>query len=139
MDRRQALSKLSTITLSFVAGCAAVIGIGFLYPIPRTKPPAQFICLESEISTGKLLEIKDPQGQRVLLIRNPDGSLRSIRTVCTHLGCAVFYRPALNQFECPCHQGVFDGEGNPISGPPQRPLEQYPTEVREGKIFIQFA
>ena len=139
MDRRQALSKLSAISLSFVAGCAAVIGVGFLYPIPRKNPPAQFICLESEIPAGELLEIKDPQGRRVLLIRKVDGTLLSIRTVCTHLGCAVFYRPATNQFECPCHQGVFDGEGKPVSGPPQRPLDHYPTEVREGKIFIQFA
>ena len=139
MDRRQALSKLSTTTLSLLAGVVSVLGIGFLYPIPRKKPPAQFVCLASEIPAGESREIKDPEGRKVLLIRKSDESLLCIRTVCTHLGCAVFYRLATNQFECPCHQGIFDGEGKPISGPPQRPLDHYPTEVREGKIFIQFA
>lgn len=139
MNRRQALSKLSTTTLSLLAGVVSVLGIGFLYPIPRKKPPAQFVCLASEIPAGGSLEIKDPQGRKVLLIRKWDGSFLSIRTVCTHLGCAVFYRPETNQFECPCHQGIFDGVGKPISGPPQRPLDHYPTEARGGKIFIQFA
>lgn len=139
IDRRKALSKLSAGALSLLAGCAALMGIGFLYPIPRKKPPALFVCLVSEVPPGKPYEIKDPQGRKVLLIRKSDGTLLAIRTVCTHLGCTVFYRPNTRQFECPCHQGVFDAVGNPISGPPQRPLDHCPTEVREGKIFIQFA
>ena len=34
---------------------------------------------------------------------------------------------------------VFDADGNPVSGPPERPLERYPVVVREGRIFVQFA
>ena len=118
---------------------SGVIGWGFLYPIPRETPPALFACLESEIPNGKPLEISDPQGRKVLLMRKADGGIMAIRTVCSHLGCTVFYRPKTKMFECPCHQGVFDEEGNPVSGPPQTPLGRYPIEARNGKIFIQFA
>jgi len=139
IGRRQALTKITGAALSFLAGFAAFMGVGFLYPVPQRKPPAQFVFLESEVPAGKSLETKDLQGRKTLVIRKLDGTILAIRTVCTHLGCAVFYRPNTNQFECPCHQGFFDGEGNPISGPPQRPLERYPTEIRDGKVFIQFA
>jgi len=139
LNRRQALNKLATAGLSLMAGFAAFIGGGFLYPIPRAKPTALFVCLESEVGEGKPLEIRDPQGRKVLLRRKADRTLLALGTVCSHLGCAVFYRPDLRHFECPCHRGFFDEEGNPISGPPQRPLDRYPVEAREGKIFVQFA
>jgi len=139
VDRRHVLGKLSAAALSLMAGFAVFIGGGFLYPVPRRKPPALFICLASEIPDGEPLEIRDPRGRKVLLIRSADEKLMAIGTVCTHLGCAVYYRPKTKRFECPCHQGVFDREGNPISGPARRPLDSYPTEVREGKVFVQFA
>ncbi len=83
-------------------------------------------------------EIKDPKGRTVLLMRQSTGSLMAISTICTHLGCNVFYREKKAHFECPCHQGFFDMEGNVISGPPQRPLDRYPIEVRDGKVFVQY-
>jgi cytochrome b6-f complex iron-sulfur subunit len=51
----------------------------------------------------------------------------------------VYYRPQKKVFECPCHQGVFDADGNPTAGPPVSPLNKYETEVRGGKVFVQFA
>jgi len=139
MDRRQALNKLSAGGLTLLGGAGIFMAGGFLFPIPREKPPALFVLLESQIPPHEPLIIQDPQGRNVLLRREADGTLSAIRTVCTHLGCAVFYRPEQQIFECPCHQGFFDAQGNPIGGPPQRPLERYPVEVRAGKVFIQFA
>jgi len=141
IDRRKALNKLSMGALSLLGGAGVFVAGGFLYPIPRKKPPALFVCLESQApgAAGQFLEIQDLQGRKVLLMREKTGELSAIRTVCTHLGCAVFYRPDKNIFECPCHQGVFDAQGNPVSGPPEVPLQRYPLELRDGKVFIQFA
>ena len=141
IDRRKALSKLSIGALSVLGGAGLFLAGGFLYPIPKETPPALFVCLESQAprTVGQSLNILDPQGRKVLLMREAAGTLSAIRTVCTHLGCAVFYRPDKEIFECPCHQGIFDAQGNPISGPPERPLQRYPLEVRDGKVFIQFA
>ena len=135
--RRSFLGTLSATAMAVAGGVFAYLGGGFLYPVKRRKPPPLFVCLESQVPQGESLEILDPQGRKVLLMRKPDGPLMAIGTVCSHLGCAVYYRPRRGVFECPCHQGFFDAEGNPISGPPRRPLDRYPIEVRDGKVIVQ--
>jgi cytochrome b6-f complex iron-sulfur subunit len=138
-ERRQFLKKLWVVFLA-LAGCfATFIGVGFLYPIGRRKPPPLFVCLESQVPLGKPLEIKDPEGRNVLLLREKRGKIIALGSICPHLGCTVYYRPQKKVFECPCHQGVFDADGNPTAGPPVSPLNKYETEVRGGKVFVQFA
>jgi len=137
--RRSFLGLVAATSASLAIGLLAYIGGGFLYPIGKRKPPPLFVCLESAVPEDEPLEIKDPAGRRVLLMRRGTGELMAVSTVCPHLGCAVYYRPEKRIFECPCHQGVFDGEGERVSGPPQRALDRYPTEIREGRVFVQFA
>ena len=138
MNRRKFFSALSTAAFSLVGAFAAIVGVGFLYPVGKRKVRPLFVCLESEVPDDHPLEIKDPRGRKVLIMRRAGGALVAFGTVCPHLGCSVYYRPKADRFECPCHQGVFDGNGDPISGPPQGPLQRYATEIREGKVFIQF-
>jgi cytochrome b6-f complex iron-sulfur subunit len=138
MNRRSFLGYAAGLCASVMGIFAGVIGIGFLYPVKKKKSPALFICLVSQVPKNEPMEIKDPKGRKVLLLGNTKGELLAISTICTHLGCTAYYRPGKKRFECPCHGGVFDGEGNPIAGPPQRPLERYPVEIREGKVFVQF-
>lgn len=138
-DRRTFLGKLWAAALALAAGSAAFIAGGFLYPIARRKSPPLFVCLESQVSPGKPLAIKDPEGRNVLLLRKEGGEIVALGSVCPHLGCTVYYRPQKNVFECPCHQGVFDADGNPVAGPPEQPLNHYETEVRGGKVFVHFA
>jgi Rieske Fe-S protein len=137
--RRSVLKFFPVVAVACVGGAFAYVAGRFLYPIAKSKPPPSFVCLESELPEDEPLSIKDPSGRNVLIMRDPDGGLMAIGTVCTHLGCAVYYRPEARVFECPCHQGFFDDSGEPISGPPQRRLDRYPTEVRDGKVFVQFA
>jgi menaquinol-cytochrome c reductase iron-sulfur subunit len=56
---------------------------------------------------------------------------------CTHLGCPFRWDQAKEQFLCPCHAGVFSKEGQVVSGPPPRPLDQYAAKVEGGRLFIQ--
>ncbi|RMD98552.1 MAG: ubiquinol-cytochrome c reductase iron-sulfur subunit [Calditrichaeota bacterium] len=56
---------------------------------------------------------------------------------CTHMGCNVAWNPRTNHFECPCHGGTYDAEGNVIAGPPPRPLDRYPIKIENGRVFIQ--
>jgi Rieske Fe-S protein len=58
--------------------------------------------------------------------------VRAIDARCTHLGCNVRFREG--EFRCPCHNGVFDAEGNPVSGPVTDPLERMPTRIRNGVV-----
>jgi menaquinol-cytochrome c reductase iron-sulfur subunit len=58
---------------------------------------------------------------------------------CTDLGCPVVWDPGSEWFYCPCHGGIFDGEGTPRAGPPPRPLYRYAHRVRDGVIEIDLA
>jgi len=92
-DRRTFLGKLWAAALALAAGSAAFIAGGFLYPIARRKSPPLFVCLESQVSPGKPLAIKDPEGRNVLLLRKEGGEIVALGSVCPHLGCTVYYRP----------------------------------------------
>jgi len=60
----------------------------------------------------------------------------ALSNICTHLGCRVRWISDQQQFFCPCHNAVFNKEGDVVSGPPPRPLDQYPVKVEDGQIFI---
>ena len=39
-------------------------------------------------------------------------------------------------FLCPCHGGVYNGDGSVAAGPPPKPLPRYPVRVRDGRVEI---
>jgi Rieske Fe-S protein len=60
----------------------------------------------------------------------------AISTRCAHLGCPVRWVDAAERFICPCHGGVYDLLGRRVGGPPVRPLDRFPTRVREGRVQL---
>ena len=56
---------------------------------------------------------------------------------CMHLSCPVRWFPQSGLFMCPCHGGVYYGDGSRASGPPERGLFEYPNKVENGLITIQ--
>lgn len=56
--------------------------------------------------------------------------------VCTHLGCIPKYDPSTKSFICPCHSGIFDIHGNPVSGPVTKPLEIPPFLIQGNSILV---
>jgi Rieske Fe-S protein len=60
----------------------------------------------------------------------------AMSNICTHLACRVRWISDREQFFCPCHDGVFDKEGNVISGPPPRPLDRYEIKVEGDQLMI---
>jgi Rieske Fe-S protein len=60
-------------------------------------------------------------------------------STCTHLACNVIWRKEKERFECPCHSGYFDINGQPVSGPPSKPLVVLDHKMEEGilKVFMR--
>ena len=71
----------------------------------------------------------------VYVHKAPEG-LRALDPTCTHLGCRVKFRKEEGKYFCPCHGGIFDQDGNVVSGPPPRPLDWRPIKIEDGKIWI---
>jgi menaquinol-cytochrome c reductase iron-sulfur subunit len=61
----------------------------------------------------------------------------AMSNICTHLGCRVRWIADRNQFFCPCHNGVFDKNGNVVSGPPPRPLDRYEVKIENDQLLIK--
>jgi len=60
----------------------------------------------------------------------------AMSNICTHLGCRIRWIADQDQYVCPCHNGIFDKQGNVVSGPPPRSLDTYETKVENDQLFI---
>jgi menaquinol-cytochrome c reductase iron-sulfur subunit len=61
----------------------------------------------------------------------------AMSNICTHLGCRVRWIGDQEQFFCPCHNAIFDKEGQVVDGPPPRPLDRYVVKVEDDQLFVQ--
>jgi len=60
----------------------------------------------------------------------------AMSNICTHLGCRVRWIVDQEQFFCPCHNAVFDKDGEVSTGPPPRPLDRYEVKVEDDQLYI---
>jgi Rieske Fe-S protein len=72
----------------------------------------------------------------VYLVKTGD-AVRALDSTCTHLGCRTRFNAETKQIECPCHGGVYDVNGQVISGPPPEPLRAMTTRIEGGKVMVQ--
>jgi len=56
--------------------------------------------------------------------------------ICTHLGCVPKYEALAKTFVCPCHNGHFDNNGNPLKGPVSKPLVIPPFTIQNQTIIV---
>jgi Rieske Fe-S protein len=65
-----------------------------------------------------------------------DGELVVFSQICQHKKCTVRWDEAENKFYCPCHEGIYDADGNVISGPPEGPLRRLKYEWRGDSLIV---
>ena len=58
--------------------------------------------------------------------------------VCTHLGCTLPWVEIDRKFICPCHLGMFSGDGRLLGGPPPRDMDRLETKVEGGVLKTQY-
>ncbi len=116
----------------------------FLYPAFRfMSPPPVPEAAVNEVDAGKVTDLKPNSGKivkfgsrPVLLIRSDVDEWRAFSAICTHLNCTVQYQDASRAIWCACHNGFYDLNGQVVSGPPPRPLEQYAVRIRGEEVVI---
>lgn len=111
----------------------AWVGLGRLEDYPVGVPTA-FNFTRSRVNGWE----KTVNSYGVYVLRASDNEVRVFSNICTHLACRVSWKPALQHYVSPCHDGHFDLVGNVLTGPPPRPLDEYTTKIEAGNLYIQY-
>ena len=148
--------------LRWVSGLGATIsgvlvGIpvirSFVSPAMEKPQPATWIKVAEDIA---LLDIGVPirvdflqnqsdawvetRTQNAVWLYTADGvKFKAYNGHCTHLGCSYYHDKELKTFACPCHRGQYDIKtGAVLAGPPPRPLDELPVEIRDSAVFVNY-
>ncbi len=135
--RRKFLNGL--LGIFSLAGLGALVYpvVRFLSPVPQ-KGQAVSSVVAGEVgqlqpNSGKLFKFGTKPG---ILVMTPSGEYRAFNAICTHLGCTVQYSDKDSQIWCACHNGHYDLNGNVVSGPPPRALEEFDVAVKGKQIVV---
>lgn len=137
-DRRTFLSHL--LTGSLLVSLVGVLGtvIAYLFPPERRV----FNPARRRLRVAKADEILFDKGKQVLFNGEPvwvlhtKGGWVALSAICTHQGCIVKWDEKRRTLSCPCHAGLFDANGNVLSGPPRRPLKRFRVALVRDEIYI---
>lgn len=111
-------SALMGSGLLLAYGTMAVQSLLFLLPRElRPKTRLLFAGRINQFEIGGVRSFLDLDGNPIL-IRRSAGGFEAYSSTCPHLGCRVHWESEEGIFFCPCHRGVFDERGQPVSGPP---------------------
>jgi menaquinol-cytochrome c reductase iron-sulfur subunit len=147
VNRRRFLSRLSIFLGSIGALLVAVPALGFLLGLRRPTKIWRTVGQLQDFEIGSTTQVafQDPSplpwsgvtAQTAAWLRRVgEADFLAFSVDCTHLGCPIRWLPAANLFMCPCHGGVFYSDGTVASGPPPRPLFQYPVRVQGDEVQI---
>ncbi|MFN8140401.1 MAG: ubiquinol-cytochrome c reductase iron-sulfur subunit [Fimbriimonadales bacterium] len=129
---------------------AAVFGpvLGFVGAPLRRKKHEQWVPVISldEFAEGETKEVSyeipikdgylDTKRRYSLYMKRVGEQILALDPACTHLGCRVKFQANKNRYFCPCHGGVFDDDGNVVSGPPPKALEKFETKIENGQVML---
>ncbi len=135
MNRRSFLKLLTTALGASALGSFAYPLFRFLLPIKSAVKLKSIILPKSEIPVNTTKDLMVGLTPAIILNTRDKGFL-AFSKVCTHLGCLVKYDKDRQLFICPCHAGMFDLEGNVVSGPPPKPLPKFAVKVEGDNIVI---
>ena len=119
--------------------CIGVL-VGVFMTLPARLASAKSLAIP--IAKAKKLEkaggsmILKVKGQQVLFIRDTKETIRALDPICTHKGCTVAYNRKTKRIDCPCHQSVFNLEGEVLTGPASKPLKTYDAKLDGGRIVF---
>ena len=137
--RRTVLGWLVKGFLSLWALAAGVIGVAFLKVPEKEQRPGEGVVRGGKFSTLGVGEARFIRhgAEPLYVIRVSEEQVLALPAICTHLRCVLKWNATRQTFDCPCHNGAFDKNGNVLSGPPTRPLSPYRVDLEVDDIVIR--
>jgi Rieske Fe-S protein len=136
VSRRDFAKFLVLISGAMAAGQVYLIGTSIARRSQPPHEPQPLVALD-QLEIGGVYRFDYPEpNEPCLLARLEDGTLVAFGQECTHLSCAVVPDLPAGRLICPCHKGYFDvRSGQPLAGPPRRPLPRIKLEIRDGMVY----
>ena len=90
----------------------------------------------SKTNRDAFVTTREPE--QVWIIKKATDDVRVFSPVCPHLGCRYNWDETKKLFVCPCHNSVFTIEGDVVSGPAPRGLDELPAEIRDESLYVEY-
>ncbi|UPK72227.1 Rieske (2Fe-2S) protein [Chitinophaga filiformis] len=138
VSRRDFARFLCLVSGGLATGSAYVAVKANFFPQEAVKGE-HFVCKATGVPRGGTRSfVIEGSSIPYILIHLEDGSWRAYEQKCTHLSCAVYYKPGSGQIVCPCHEGFFDAlTGEVLAGPPPRPLPALEVVLNGEDVFVR--
>ena len=92
----------------------------------------------TEVDASALVSFPD-QFVHLLVVCIEQQKWIAVWKICTHGACDVEWDEQLLAVKCPCHNSLFDLDGEVIQGPAQRPLKSYSVCRSGNTLFLSLA
>lgn len=134
--RRELVKFLVLTSAAFSVGQLWIL-LRSMFVRPEAAAPDMAVADQDELPVGGGKTFWYPEGSTPrLLVRTGRDTFVAYDQQCTHLLCPVVPAVAEGRLHCPCHNGWFDlATGQPVAGPPKRPLARILLELREGVVY----
>jgi menaquinol-cytochrome c reductase iron-sulfur subunit len=153
LDRRGFIGTLTWAIGTLIAAGFTIPALAYIVgPALQEEESEEWIRLGSiskvELGTPTLFKarverktgwIVNEEEISVYLLTDNGRDFIAMSNICTHLGCRVRWINEQDRFFCPCHNGIFDKQGQIVSGPIPRPLDQYEVMIEDGQLFMRGA
>ena len=133
MDRKEFLRTSGILTVSGLTALAAFIESCNKDDSAPEAPTVNFTLDLNAASNNALNNVGGyVYNSGVIIACIATNSYVALSQACTHQGCTVAY--SSNSFNCPCHGGRYDTNGNVTAGPPPSALKKY-TVTKNANIL----
>lgn len=150
IDRRRFLIRVIAVIFSGIAAAIGAPAVAFMVGPSRKAANRHEVVSLGSVSRVELraptlvkaaverktgwVTTKETLG---VYVKTDDGrNFVAMSNICTHLACLVRWVEDERKFYCPCHAGIYDENGNVLSGPPPRPLDRYDITVDDGTLLL---
>ncbi len=150
LNRRDFMGIATGAIAAFISASMAVPAIAYIVgPALQRKKEEEWIRLGSaskvELGTPTLFKVRlerqtgwivDTREISVYVLTEDGRNYIAMSNICTHLGCRVRWIGDEKNFFCPCHNAVFDKEGEVVTGPPPRALDRFEVKVEDDQLYV---
>jgi menaquinol-cytochrome c reductase iron-sulfur subunit len=150
LSRRDFLGVATGAIAAFIGAGMAIPAIAYIMgPALQRNKDEEWIRLGSaskvEIGTPTLFKVQlerqtgwivDTREISIYVLTEDGRNYIAMSNICTHLGCRVRWIGDEKNFFCPCHNAVFDKDGEVVTGPPPRALDRYEIKVEDDQLYV---